>query len=68
MSYDTISRVSEDLNLDLNYIFKTKTKRHTVLDKDEEQLIKALRSLSDQERKIVYLGLNPLIYAIKNNA
>ena len=68
MSYNTISRVSEDLNLDLNYIFKTKTKRHTVLDKDEEQLIKALRSLSDQERKIVYLGLNPLIYAMKNNA
>ena len=68
MSYDTISRVSEDLNLDLNYIFKTKTKRHTVLDKDEDQLIKALRGLSDQERKIVYLGLNTLIYAIKNNA
>lgn len=68
MSYNTISRVSEDLNLDLNYIFKTKTKRHTVLDKDEEQLIKALRSLSDQERKIVYLGLNTLIYAMKNNA
>lgn len=65
MSYETISRVSEDLNLDLNYIFKPNAKRHTVLDKDEEQLIKALRGLSDQERKTVYLGLNTLIHAMK---
>ena len=63
MSYNTISRVSEDLNLDLNYIFKPNTKKATVLDKDEELLIKALRNLTEQERKKVYLGLNTLISA-----
>lgn len=65
MSYETISQVAEDLNLDLNYIFKPNTKKTTVLDKDEELLIKALRGLSEQDRKKVYLGLNTLIYTMK---
>lgn len=65
MPYETISKVSEDLNLDLNYIFKPNAKKATVLDKDEELLIKALRNLTEQERKKVYLGLNTLIYAKK---
>lgn len=65
MPYETLSQVSEDLNLDLNYIFKQHAKKATVLDKDEELLIKALRNLTEQERKKVYLGLNTLIYAKK---
>ena len=65
MPYGTLSQVSEDLNLDLNYIFKPNVKKATVLDKDEELLIKALRNLTEQERKKVYLGLNTLIYAKK---
>ena len=48
MPYETLSQVSEDLNLDLNYIFKPNTKKATVLDKDEELLIKALRNLTEQ--------------------
>lgn len=63
MPYETLSQVSEDLNLDLNYIFKPNTKKAIVLDKDEELLIKALRNLTEQERKKVYLGLNTLISA-----
>ncbi len=63
MPYETLSQVSEDLNLDLDYIFKPNTKKATVLDKDEELLIKALRNLTEQERKKVYLGLNTLISA-----
>lgn len=65
MSYETISQVAEDLDLDLNYIFKPHTKRATVLDKDEELFIKALRGLPEQERKNIYLGLNTLIYTKK---
>lgn len=63
MPYETISQVSEDLNLDLDYIFKQHAKKATVLDKDEKLLIKALRNLTERERKKVYLGLNTLISA-----
>ena len=63
MPYETLSQVSEDLNLDLNYIFTQHAKKATVLDKDEELLIKALRNLTERERKKVYLGLNTLISA-----
>lgn len=65
MPYETLSQVAEDLNLDLNYIFKPNVKKTTVLDKDEEILVKALRGLSEDERKKVYMGLNTLIYAKK---
>ncbi len=36
-----------------------------ILDKDEELFIKELRSLTYQDRKDVYLGLNTLIRAKK---
>ncbi len=65
MPYEIISQVADDLNLDLNYIFKTNGKRAIFLDKDEELFIKELRSLTNQDRKDVYLGLNTLIRAKK---
>lgn len=61
MPYEVLARIANDLDIDLNYIFKTEEKRRYPLSGEEELFYKALKGLPENERQEIYRGLNLLM-------
>ena len=61
LSFDFLTKVSTDLNLDLNYIFKPNTVQLHALTEDELALHEALKALPESKREAFYLNILNII-------
>lgn len=60
MPYEILSRISKDMDIDLNYIFKN-TKANYTLDRVETDLITQLRELSTESKAEACIAFKALI-------
>ena len=61
MSYEVISIIAEDLDLDLNYIFKYSEIQNYSLDDEEVEFILSLCSLKKRDRKEIFNSIKTLL-------
>lgn len=66
LSFDFLTKLATDLNLDLNHIFKSDSTKLYALSKEELDLHKALKALPDKKRSALYADIMNIIDLIKN--
>lgn len=61
MSYEVLSQIATDMDIDLNYIFKNSSTEQCKVTNTEKAFIMRLRKLAPDEREKLYNMLNYLI-------
>ena len=61
MPYEIMSIIAEDLDLDLNYIFKSVEMQKFSLDNEEVEFILSLCSLKERDRKEIFNSIKTLL-------
>lgn len=65
MPYDILSLIAKDLDLDLNYIFKSSEMQKYSFDDEEVEFILSLRSIEVRDRKELFNSIKALVNCCK---